>query len=598
MKIYPSQHEIEKVSEINLDTDVVLAYIDTNHKEYQVSVTSTLPYKDKAVEVLPYQVFDTYDVKLFKQAGQPTPGQENMYDHYTEIDNGQVLKREDDKYIFMPSGSVSFIPQRFSYSIIGKKKLTYKTNKTYNLKIGCSDEELSKQIIKLFGTAPEQKICPSNIWVNNKDISHMSLINQTMDNMDFMFINSDNGQNYRLTRESIDKDIFLDRSINTWIISDKLPYTSIEGTTQMNQTALYNKAEINNSLFLASSIPNKDGAIIHHIFSGSATPAAIYEYKGRGFEIVTKKSLFDNIEQNIKVIYEILFYVYKLSYKKTTPIVDWIADSVPDYIMVDGKLTVKDKFMSTKKIHELFSLNIDEVDFVNVLIDKSNVVVDKFVNNYIVFKKLYKDNYAEFADPEKPAGSKSIYTARQDIVYFDNFVYMIEENIEKCISYARNDNSYDIAISGFKHSSGNINLLNNGLNKINVPLTIVSNYVEEVVEKIDIAVCINNGLVQFVDMTEYNEWYGTRICVVTIERVLGDTQIFDMRTRGGGIPDGNKGNYSLLDIGHVNGLAYRKAGALIITLPSRLKEHKELIEKTIIKHMTSEKYPIILFEGE
>lgn len=598
MKIYPSQHEVEKVSEINLDTDVVLAYIDTDHKDYKISVQSTLPYKDRAVEVLPYESFSTYDVKLFKKMGEPTPGREDTYDNYFEIDNNEVLKREDERYIYMPSGSISFMPQRFSYSIIGKKKLTYMTNKTYNLKVGCSSETLSKQLIKLFGAAPEQKICPSNIWVNNKDVSHMSLINQTIEDMDFMFIDSDNGKCYKRTTKEIDKEAFLNQSVNVWTISDTIPFTSAEGTTQINQNVLYNNVQVDNSLFLTSSIPQKEGTILHHICSGTTTIAAIYEHTGKAFEIITKSSLFEHIDKNIKAIYEILFYVYKMSYKRTAPTIDWITDEVPDYVIVDNKLTFKDKFTSKKKIHESFSLNADEIDFVDVIIDKDNVVVDKFVNNYIVFKKLYTDQYAEFADPKRPTNGKSIYTARQNIVYFDDFVYMIEEDVEKCITYEREDNAYILSIAGFKHSSGNINLKNNGLNTITVPLTTVSNYVEKVIDKIDIALCINNGLVQFVDLTEYNGWYGTKICIITIERVVGDVQIFDMRTRGGGLPEDKDGNDSLLDIGHINGLAYRKAGALIFTLPKRLEPHKELILKTIEKHMTSEKYPILIFEGD
>ena len=57
-------------------------------------------------------------------------------------------------------------------------------------------------------------------------------------------------------------------------------------------------------------------------------------------------------------------------------------------------------------------------------------------------------------------------------------------------------------------------------------------------------------------------------------------------------------NQELLDIGYIKGLAYRKSGAIIVTLPKRLEQYKELIENVVKKHMVAEKFPVILFEGD
>ena len=71
-----------------------------------------------------------------------------------------------------------------------------------------------------------------------------------------------------------------------------------------------------------------------------------------------------------------------------------------------------------------------------------------------------------------------------------------------------------------------------------------------------------------------------------------------MRKRGGGLPESEKDNYNCFDIGHILGRPYRKGGSFIITLPIRLKEHKDMIEQTVKQYCAAEEYPIIIFEEE
>ena len=71
---------------------------------------------------------------------------------------------------------------------------------------------------------------------------------------------------------------------------------------------------------------------------------------------------------------------------------------------------------------------------------------------------------------------------------------------------------------------------------------------------------------------------------------------YDMRILGGGLPEGEEPNFNLLDIGHIDGRPYRVGSAMIITLPKRLEPYKDIITKTVNRHVTSGDYPIILFE--
>ena len=71
-----------------------------------------------------------------------------------------------------------------------------------------------------------------------------------------------------------------------------------------------------------------------------------------------------------------------------------------------------------------------------------------------------------------------------------------------------------------------------------------------------------------------------------------------MRRRGGGLPENAEDDFNMLDIGHLYGLAYRKAGTVVITLPTKLKPYEDLIKKVVSKHIVAEKYPVIIFEDK
>ena len=71
-----------------------------------------------------------------------------------------------------------------------------------------------------------------------------------------------------------------------------------------------------------------------------------------------------------------------------------------------------------------------------------------------------------------------------------------------------------------------------------------------------------------------------------------------MRRRGGGLPIEEEDDYNLLDIGNIYGLAYRKAGTVVITLPIKLKVYDEIIKKLIKKHIVAEKLFVIIYEDK
>ena len=152
-------------------------------------------------------------------------------------------------------------------------------------------------------------------------------------------------------------------------------------------------------------------------------------------------------------------------------------------------------------------------------------------------------------------------------------------------------------IYAFKHTYLEINFTDFPVHEISIPLTITENYQEIPIELTTFALYKEGNFLSIADISKQTI-EGTIIAYVKIFKTKQETQVYDMRRRGGGLPEGEQDDYSLLDIGHIFGLAYRKAGAIVVTLPERLRPYEKLIEEVLNKHIVSEKIPIILFRED
>lgn len=620
MKIYPSKHSIIQTSDVDLTKDIPLAYIDTESKEYNCVVRSKLEY-DEINPILPYQAFDSYDISLFK------PKKKGVIDYssdFVKIDHSDIVQRVGDVYQYIPMSTTTFVPQEFDYSVIVKKNITYKTQENYNFKVGClddttkaTDQLLSKKLLKVFGDAPTRGICPINTWVNNKDISANSLTNSKMDENDFIFIQSKDGftnKEYDYDTYSIvDKPIkfeenFLSHHTNVWVCVDNFPITLDNKEARLKDSKLYSSVTISNSTFLNTNASDTTFTIeteanetvkVHYLFSGAYSAAIVKEYVNKGFVIYTSKTFFDEIETNAKILYEIMMYVYSNTYLESETVTQWITDTPPDYVIINNKLNTIEKFISSKQIHRFFDLSQSETMFSKINISANNIVMRGIVNDYITFEKLYTGDYAKYADPPKPSSDMiSVYTPQRQIMYFDEFVYSIQDNIEDCIDWTRDEDVIIFKVRSFKHTYGNVNISSEAINNIEIPLVTTIDYQQVPVENTSFYIYSRENILDYCEVSKYEDTMGTILAQVDIVRTDGDISVYDMRRRGGGLPESMGDNQELLDIGYIKGLAYRKSGAVIVTLPKRLEGYKELIENVVRKHMVAEKFPVILFEGD
>lgn len=82
---------------------------------------------------------------------------------------------------------------------------------------------------------------------------------------------------------------------------------------------------------------------------------------------------------------------------------------------------------------------------------------------------------------------------------------------------------------------------------------------------------------------------------IKVHQTSDAINIIDMRQLGGGLVEEAKDNYNLLDIGHINGRPYRKAGTLVITLPKKYEQYENKIQNAINKYIGADELPVIMF---
>lgn len=630
MKIYPNKSILTVTKEVNRATDIPLSYIDTNAISYNINTVIDENYKIKEKkEILPYDHIPNGSICLFDK-------RENQIDADILLQNFQ---REGKEYMYVPYGSQNFNPQVFKYNVIAKKTMKYSSNMAYNINLLIANNPLlSNRVMPICGDAPSRLIAPANVLINNGDLSLASITEGNMKTSDFtmmLFKNSNTIYEFNpFTNEyeevPFNKESLLDTlSIN--IIAVHKEDTATEDweeeiemhatkASEINKVEMkmskeaidykiespivYNNITFNSRIYF--TVPNNTSTIkYHNIFNiKKQAPILIEEHIGKGFVIYIPEGIIDKAINNSNLIYEALLKVFFNSYQKTNTIEEWITDKVPDYIVSNKKLVKKDKFISNVELHKMFGLGADEIMPHEVSIDSNLYPFVKFTGmskNYLTFEKNIDGDNMKYSDPIKPEGSMSIYTQKQNVMYFKDFIYSINDSIEDCIKVERDNDSIVVNLKTFKHSSSGIYVKYDPA-PITIPLIKIINGKEEQIQNANFyLICLASESASFfsvVNEDEYKKDMGVILATIQIRQSNTDKIIYDMRQRGGGLPLTENDNYECFDIGHVNGRPYRKASTLIITLPKYLESNKDVIMDTIKQYSVAEDYPIIIFKED
>lgn len=621
MKIYPSIHKIKSVtdSHVDLDLNIPLAYIELDYSKYNIDKKmKDVANKEIKQEVLYNQCFDSADVKLF-----------NKFNEEVNIDN--LLTRVGDKYYYRPKEAISFKPQTFNYEAIIKKSLDYKIANEYNLNIACVDDpdslDLSDRLAIGFSNPGDRDLVPPNIIINNNRIDSQAFTDMSIDECDFLFIESYEGIYYDDVMDEkteIDIDMFLENNTSLWITADynrKYPHTSSDSVVPyILKNPLLNKTLTINSrhYFNMNTLPYNPSVKYHNIFKGDYVPILIIEHLGKGYEIISHSDVLNNIKDNLQLIYEALMFCYLNGYQKTPAFNQWIANEVPDYQIEYGRLAKKKYLTSDVNLFNYFGLKESEMTLysVNIHSDENNQnmpstfdnTVDLFdytseinfigiTNGKLMFSKNITKSSPYNTDPEKPMGWISIFDGDY-IIYLQEIHYTIETDLTDKIFTTVNEDDLEIKVLPFKSTTLGINTEKTFSSIIPFIKTEV-NKIERIREA-NYLFYINkeNQNMDFVFSEEYDEKLGIALFEISIYQTSESVNVTDMRQLGGGLKEDMTDNYNLLDIGHINGRPYRKAGTIVFTLPKKMEQYNDLIEKAIRKYIGASEVPVIFYEDK
>lgn len=600
MKIYPGNHKVFSTETIDKNRDIPLAYLDTDFLEETISIAVSDEMAISSVtEVLPYDLFKTTEVTLYDKYGDPLTKEEQ---------SDLLVKQVAGNYIYTPKASLTFQPHTFNYKVLAKKNMKYLTSRKYNIKAACSDKELATQMIQFFSDSYERNLCPTNIRFNNGDKKLESLFNSSLSELDFIFINAQDGKTFDGESE-IPINEYIDNNIVPWIICDKLPENEEEINYQdqdelefemLSSTVTSTKPFLTKYYFTTPSTvkhelsnSNQTADIEYHKlfkYHERKTPIIVKEIVDKGFVVYCSSSFMANLSELSDIFYEVLMYVFLRAYVSTQTINEWIADVMPNYIVQNGRLTQKEKFTSNMELHKLLGLR--ENDAIPIMVDIEEPKIAYYTgmaSNYLVFKKIPKP---ETADPIKKENQISIFTSRKDIMFYDNFVYSIKEDITDKITAIIDGSKLRVTVKNFKNTELNTGEYQTETVQFEINNTLMNQEV----------ILVWNKNLKSIELV--NEMKDVHVLMATINIIKEkkDSKLYDMRQRGGGLPDDSKDVFDCLDIGNILGRPYRKGGTMITTikLPKKYEAKKdmiyEVIYNTIRQHMVAEDYLVLNIE--
>lgn len=623
MKIYPSNHKIKAVTESRVDTDlnIPLGYIDVDYSKYKVDkLPSEYFSTDSMTPLIPGQELENGRVKIFNRFKE-------------EVNTTNLMQYTNQKWYYMPDNIIKYTPKFFLWKAMVKKNMSYCIDTVYNININCYNAYMSNKLSPVFTGASSNGYVPSNIRINNNQLTADTFMNMPVESSDFCFIATANAAYYDdECTKPIDVYEYFEKGCNLWIACEDARsfnesyemLSSIDNVTyRLNSPIINSNSSIMcDTYFNLNRIVATSGVNIHNIFDKDGnSPILILEYVNGGFVIISHTSLFDDNHQaaGFPIVFETLMYTFMNSYKSTDYIKEWITYKVPDYEVIGTTLTTKNNFTSNTNLATYFGINAKDMSLVNIsIIDDYNTrtaISDEDLNastnaikcigqnnNRLMFELDPDIDIDGYTEPERPNGWKSMYYNGQ-IYYLSVLHYLIETDLTNNIYMIEDENDLKVLIYAFKSSSLGINVTKSTTVTISYIIADIDSG-ETIVQRVreanysvyydktddSISYCFAE------DYVEKDNQY--LLFTISISQTSDAITIYDIRQLGGGLPENEPDNYNLFDIGHINGRPYRQAGTLVITLPSKYKEYEERIMNVVKKYMVAEDYPVIFFEDE
>lgn len=578
--------------------ELPLSYINTQDSRRSAKVVINEKYLESSkTKVIPYSSFSSDDIYLFNENN--------------EIIDNVNFKRIGSEYFFETKNQIEYNPLRFNISLDIKKKLEYRNDRIYNIKIATYGEDdnltLSKKLISVFGDKNKFGNCPSNIIVNNGSREEHNMMEQDPNECDFVFVESTDGillKNY--PSETVDDFIerMTNNHTNVWLSCDQYLDRIIDSEIEAanaNTAASYQLTLTDNILYDNNTynIISNPLRIFDQEKGFAETVKDVYNHQylceailivhriGYGYIIITPSWFFNKLEETDKMIYETLVQVYLNSYVTTKSFGMWITDESVDYLAYHKKkynrchniVTINDILMNT---------NIEVTDQYSI----TNVNIS---SKYVSFIGINNKNELMFVKvggedtPKKKNGEVSYYTTKHSIInYNDEGIYIIETPMETEITST--ETGVYLTIKPVYSTSKKLRVDEEQTFKI-------TNFATQYNIFVDKGSKFISNTFYVIPRTEMPDMSWTHIGVLSFE-LSNDVTANDSRIIGGGLPEGQPDDFDMLDIGHIYGRPYRLGNTIIIKLPKKASNFDKRIRSELDKHIAAGDEYVIHYNNE
>lgn len=583
MKINVSNRNIEIVSKPNI-SDIALGYIDDKDIKRHVDIVIDDKFAQNSVtQITPYQEIASSEDLFFDENNIPLKVN---------------LKRLGNTWIYEPINSMEYTPANFECDALIKKAGIFSEKNIYNIKICAADQsndlDLCKKLVNVFGNAGQRGLCPANISINDNKTEPESILEYSIENSDFVFLESDDGI---ALPDGISIEDIISVQTNAWISVESFSSAKVVNTNEDDKyESVYKEGRLNN--FYVSS---KRKAVLNKILTMDNIPEEYTDYEKellyddvlllskdeKGSVIITPAEFLNDMKNNAAIIFDVIMYIYLKSYVKTKAFYSWITDEPVDYRVYS--------YMPYGKYHERINVK-DLVDdknssmpysIIRVNTNNENVfLVDIDENKELFFRK--KGNDAK--DPPKKSGEISFLTMKQTIVNYQKENIFYKESRAN-ISWHDKDAKAYIEISPLISSKYHIIVHDSvmlSIDDMTKKYWLCATQVE----------AEQTSDVRLVDTRLYNSANdGIKIAEI-IPKIEYGTAIYDIRIKGGGLPESYGDDYDMLDIGNPYGRPYRKGSTLIFRLPKNLIQYKDKIEEEVKKHIVADNIVKFIYDKE
>ena len=587
MKIYPGTHNVKIKKQVNLG-DIPLSYLQGNEQSKNVTIHIAEPFIHPTTEenVRPYQVFDSADVTFFDDK------------HTTISDATPYLVKRGSQYYAKPANVISesaiHTSEQFLYSILLQKQDTYKKSLRYNIQCAAADMDIAEALSKFCCNNEEKKLYPSNIQFNDGTRLIQDFFTQSTVGADFFFVTLDALETLARDAEiTLQEQIarYLEQHVNVWILDDSfghtyIPvdgledttyqidtpqiFTSVLGTTSADQDGSYGRFYTNERWSLIS-----DEEEDYLPFFSIGGPVQIIRKHEQGYAVLSHPDIIFNGAQNIKLILEVLMYIYLNTYYQTNTRSSFVTDDPIDYF-----IHVNKKYgLCHPKINLLHILNQErfntslQYQILNVIIDQNAVFTGITRFHDLRFRKV-----SPRLNEHSKGNNILAYTSSKTLLlYYKDApsLRLIESDVT-----VRDNKNGTITLEPVLSSRYGIALHTE--KTFTVP-SLTGEYV--------IAYHDNTFTLRFKNGTP--DTYVILAYISVADNM--DIVYKDIRTPGGG-EWSTEPNYEMIDTGHLMGRPLRYGGLLLIQMPLRLKPIENELKAEIEKHMTSGDYPILIFK--